>query len=128
MFNYLHTFGGFSVNDLAKAKEFYGNVLRLKITEQPNMGITLHLHDDVQVFIYPKDNHQPATFTVLNFVVKDIDVAVKELSEKGVQFEHYQGMYQGEDGVARGLATGDGPNIAWFEDPAGNILSILQEK
>lgn len=121
-------FSGFSVSDLDKAKEFYSNTLGLEL-EDDKMGLNFKLPGGGSLFIYPKGDHQPATFTVLNFVVGDIDGAVDELSKKGVKFEHYntQQIKTDEKSVARGLASGQGPDIAWFKDPAGNILSILQE-
>ena len=117
-------FSGFSVNDLALAKGFYEDVLGLEVS-QDEMGLHLHIAGSNDIFVYEKEDHQPATFTVLNFPVEDIDQAAEELATRGVAFEHYDGMYQGEDGIARGKASGDGPDIAWFKDPAGNILSIL---
>jgi len=115
-------YSGFSSNDLAKARTFYRDTLGLEVTEQ--MGnLTLQLPGGGHVLIYPKDNHQPATFTVLNFPVNDIDRAVDGLTKAGVTFERYEGFGQDEKGIARG----NGPDIAWFKDPAGNILSILHE-
>jgi catechol 2,3-dioxygenase-like lactoylglutathione lyase family enzyme len=120
-------FSGFSVDDLAAAKEFYQNTLGLTVSEQENMGLTLHLGSGAEVFVYPKPNHQPATFTILNFPVDDIDAAVDELSKKGVAFEHYGGPYPtDEKGIARSDDPAKGPSIAWLKDPAGNILSVLQ--
>ncbi len=117
-------FSGFSVNDLAGAKEFYGQKLGLDIEETPQ-GLTLHLGGDTDVFVYPKSNHEPAAFTVLNFPVNDIDAAVDGLAEQGIEFERYEGFEQDDKGVARGKAAAMGPDIAWFKDPAGNILSVL---
>ena len=126
MFRDSHAFAGFSTNDVATAKEFYGQTLGLDLSE--GMGaIMLDLPGGGRVFIYPKDNHEPATFTVLNFPVADIDAAVDSLVSAGVSFERYEGMEQDERGIARGRATGQGPDIAWFKDPAGNILSVLSE-
>jgi predicted enzyme related to lactoylglutathione lyase len=127
MFKDNKAFSGFSVNDLAKVKEFYGQTLGLDVAEEDSMGLTLKLASGNKVFIYQKDDHEPATFTVLNFIVDDIDKAVDELKSKGVQIEHYTDMNQGQDGIARGLAAKMGPDIAWFKDPAGNVLSVLQE-
>lgn len=120
-------FSGFSVDDLAKAKDFYGNVLGLEVQEKGGMGLTLRLTTGTEVFIYPKPNHQPATFTILNFPVEDIDATVTELTAHGVQFEHYdEGMLKTDDkGIARSSSVEEGPSIAWFKDPAGNILSVL---
>ena len=115
-------FSGFSSNDLPKAKEFYSQTLGLEVTEENGM-LTLHLGAGKTVLIYPKDDHQPATYTTLNFPVEDVDAAVDELSRRGVEFERY-GEGSGQD--ERGIARGYGPPIAWFKDPAGNILSVLQ--
>lgn len=121
-------FSGFSVDNQAKAKEFYEDVLGLNVKDD-GMGLELKLNG-VTLFIYEKANHQPATFTVLNFQVDDIEKAVDELVAKGVTFERYDNMpaQQDERGIMRGRATNDGPDIAWFKDPAGNVLSVLQEK
>jgi predicted enzyme related to lactoylglutathione lyase len=125
-----NAFSGFSVDDIAKAKDFYGNVLGLTVEELPDMGLTLKLKG-ANVFVYPKPDHQPASFTVLNFEVADIDAAIDELVAAGVTFEHYDNMPapQDEKGVLRN--DGDpsqGPKgIAWFKDPAGNVLSVLQQ-
>ena len=127
MFKARAAFSGFSVDNLAKAKEFYAGILRLKVDDQP-MGLRLHLPGGATVFVYPKDNHQPATFTILNFVVDNIDNAVDELTRQGVRFEHYDnGLKTDKKGVARGISSNQGPDIAWFKDPAGNFLSVLQE-
>jgi catechol 2,3-dioxygenase-like lactoylglutathione lyase family enzyme len=125
MFKGKAVFSGFSVNDLAKAKEFYTEVLGLKAEEK--MGLELELPGGGRVFVYPKDNHEPATFTILNFVVEDIDEAVEELGKKGVKFEKYEGFNQDEKGIARGKEAKMGPDVAWFKDPAGNILSVLED-
>jgi predicted enzyme related to lactoylglutathione lyase len=124
MFKNVHAFSGFSVNDLAAAKDFYSKVLGLDVEEMPE-GLTLKITGSNGIFVYPKPNHTPATYTVLNFPVKDIDKTVAELKSKGVSFEHYDNMTD-ETGVARGIATHHGPDIAWFKDPAGNILAVLQ--
>lgn len=121
-------FSGFSVNDLAKAKEFYIKTLGLELVDE-SMGLRLRLPGGGEMFVYEKgDAHQPATFTILNFVVADIDATVDELVKAGVVFEHYdEGQIKTDDkGVARGLAANMGPDIAWFKDPAGNILAVLQ--
>lgn len=121
-------FSGFSVNDLATAKEFYSQILGIEV-EEDKMGLRLKLVGDSKVFVYLKEDHLPATFTILNFIVSDIDSAIDELSEKGIMFEHYDlgnGAETDEKGVLRGLSVNMGPNIAWFKDPAGNILSVLQ--
>lgn len=123
MFKDTKAFSGFSVNDLNKAKDFYGGVLGLEIAEEP-AGLSLKIAGGTNIFIYPKPNHEPATYTILNFPVDDIDQAVDELTRKGIVFEHYDNLTD-EKGVVRGLAHNRGPDIAWFKDPAGNILSIL---
>ena len=116
-------FSGFSSNDIAAAKAFYGETLGLDVSEENGM-LDLSFPGGQRVVIYPKDDHQPATFTVLNLVVDDIDAAVDGLTAAGVRFEHYGSEFgQDERGIARG---DDGPPIAWFRDPAGNILSVLQ--
>lgn len=125
MFEAKTAFSGFSVNDLAKAKEFYRQTLGLKVVEE-GIGLRLHLPGGGTAFAYPKDEHQPATFTLLDFVVDDIDEAVDELNSRGVSFERYEGMSQDDKGIMRGLAQNRGPNIAWFKDPAGNMLAVLQ--
>jgi catechol 2,3-dioxygenase-like lactoylglutathione lyase family enzyme len=114
-------FSGFSVNDIPRAKQFYAETLGLEVTESNGM-LTLHLAGDRPVLVYPKDDHQPATFTILNFPVDDIDAAVDELVGRGVTFEKYEWV---DD--PRGIARDYGPSIAWFTDPAGNIMSVLQE-
>jgi catechol 2,3-dioxygenase-like lactoylglutathione lyase family enzyme len=117
-------FSGFSVDDVPKARDFYTNVLGLRVSEQNGM-LTLHLGAENNVLVYPKGGaHVPATFTVLNFPVSDIDGAVDELHGRGVQFERYDGVESDEKGVSRG---GPGPAIAWFKDPAGNIFSVLED-
>lgn len=118
-----HAFSGFSVNDLAATKEFYSTVLGVEVSEG-DMGLTLKLVGGNDVFVYQKDDHEPATYTILNFPVDDIDRTVNQLTVSGVIFEHYDGMTD-EKGIARGRATRQGPDIAWFKDPAGNILSVL---
>jgi predicted enzyme related to lactoylglutathione lyase len=126
MFKNTKAFSSFSSDDLMKAKEFYGQTLGLEVSETKE-GLALRLAGGGQVFIYPKPNHEPATFTVLNFRVNDIDQAVDQLKKLGVSFEHYDGeMKTDEKGIFRGAARGEGPNIAWFKDPAGNILSVLE--
>lgn len=126
-----YAFSGFSVDDLKKAKEFYGDTLALTITEDA-MGLHLKPKDTHAIFIYEKPDHKPADFTVLNFSVKNIDETMDELIAKGVEFEHYDDLGNGavpdEKGILRGLAANMGPDIAWFKDPAGNVLSILQDK
>ena len=128
MFSNTKAFSSFSAPDIQKAKEFYGQTLGLEVSETPE-GLALQLAGGGKVFIYPKENHAPATFTVLNFSVNDIDHVVGELAGRGVQFESYEGEIKtDEKNIFRGAAQGKGPNIAWFKDPAGNILSVLEEK
>jgi catechol 2,3-dioxygenase-like lactoylglutathione lyase family enzyme len=121
MFRDSHGFAGFSTNDLARARDFYGQTLGLEVTEENGM-LTLHLAGGGTVLIYPKDNHEPASYTVLNFPVGDIDQAVDGLTRAGIRLERYEGANQDERGIVRGY----GPPIAWFKDPAGNVLSVLQ--
>lgn len=118
-------FSGFSVSDQAKAKEFYTRVLGLHLADE-SMGLNFDLPGGGRLFLYSKANHQPASYTVLNFVVDDIDKAVDALVSAGVTFERYPDMQQDQKGVARGFAADMGPDIAWFKDPAGNILAVLQ--
>ena len=125
MFQPKTAFSGFSVNDLAKAKAFYTQTLGLQVVEE-GVGLRLHLPGGGTAFAYPKEDHQPATFTLLDFVVDDIDEAVDELKSRGVSFERYAGMSQDEKGIVRGIAQNMGPDIAWFKDPAGNFLAVLQ--
>ena len=116
-------FSGFAVPDIGKAKEFYTKTLGLKVTEDHGL-LTLHLVGGNNVLIYPKPDHVPATFTVLNFPVENVDRAVEELRERGVRFEKYEGREIKTD--EKGIMRGNGPTIAWFKDPAGNILSVLE--
>lgn len=126
MFKYSAVFSGFSVKDLEKAEEFYKNVLGFSVKNNPMGLIELEIPGSNNILIYPKHNHQPAIFTVLNIPVEDIDEAVDHLVKKGVEFEQYEGeIATDEKGICR--SEGKGPNIAWFKDPAGNILSILEE-
>ena len=116
-------FQGFSVNDLDVARPFYGETLGLVVNDGEMGMLELRLPGRENLIIYPKDDHMPATFTILNFPVPDIDAAVTELAERGVTFERYDGMDQDDRGIARDPR---GPAVAWFKDPAGNILSVLQ--
>jgi catechol 2,3-dioxygenase-like lactoylglutathione lyase family enzyme len=128
MFKDAHAFSSFSVDDLQKAKHFYGETLGLEVSETKE-GLALKIAGGGDVFIYPKSNHEPASFTVLNFPVTDIESTVDALSKLGVTFEHYEGeMKTDEKGIFRGGDQGAGPNIAWFKDPAGNILSEVENK
>jgi catechol 2,3-dioxygenase-like lactoylglutathione lyase family enzyme len=117
-------FSGFAVDDLEKARAFYADTLGLEVSIE-NEQMTIELPDR-PTFVYPKPDLQPGNYTILNFPVDDIDAAVDELSSRGVKFERYEGMDQDEKGIFRGLAAGMGPDIAWFEDPAGNILSLIK--
>ncbi len=123
MFADTKAFSGFAVDDLDKAQAFYGETLGLKTSEEYGL-LTLHLAGDRPTLVYPKPDHTPATYTILNFPVDNIDKAVDELAARGVRFETYDGFEQDEKGISRG----EGPYIAWFKDPAGNLLSVLQEK
>lgn len=116
-------FSGFSVDDTREAKEFYGGTLGLEVSESHGM-LTLHLGGGATVLCYPKRNHAPATFTVLNFPVDDIEETVDWLTKAGVHFEHYDGDLKTDK---KGIFRGD-PLIAWFKDPAGNIVSVLEKK
>jgi catechol 2,3-dioxygenase-like lactoylglutathione lyase family enzyme len=123
MFRESRAFSGFSSNDIPKARQFYATTLGLEVTEENGL-LRLHLGGGSTVLVYPKPNHEPATFTVLNFPVADIDKAVGTLTNAGVAFERYEGAGQDKRGISR---QPDGPAIAWFKDPAGNILSVIQE-
>jgi catechol 2,3-dioxygenase-like lactoylglutathione lyase family enzyme len=116
-------FSSFAVNNLQKAKQFYAETLGIKVKESKE-GLELH-PGSTDVFIYPKADHKPATFTVLNFLVDDIEAAVDELKQKGVRFEQYEGEIKTNE---KGIHRNGGPTIAWFKDPAGNILSVIEEK
>lgn len=116
-------FSGFSTNDIAAAKAFYADILGVEVAEANGM-LTLRLAGGGRVLIYPKDDHQPAAYTALNFPVDDIDRAVDALTAAGVQFERYEGSGQDERGIARGYP----PPIAWFKDPAGNVLSVIEDR
>ncbi len=125
MLNSPGVFSSFSVNDIPKAKDFYGRVLGLDVREADGM-LTLHLAGGGRVVVYPKANHKPATFTILNFPVSDIGAAMDDLSRRGVRFEVYtDGDVKTDE---RGVSRGNGPTIAWFKDPAGNFLSVLEEE
>ena len=127
MFAKTKAFSGFSVDDLEAAKRFYGDVLGIEV-EEANGLLTLQLDGGNRpTLVYPKDDHQPASYTTLNFPVDDIDAAVDALVAKGVTFERYEGSPQDEKGVLRGKKLDMGPDIAWFTDPAGNILAVLSE-
>jgi catechol 2,3-dioxygenase-like lactoylglutathione lyase family enzyme len=120
-----HAFSGFSVDDVPAARTFYADTLGLAVTEADGM-LTLDLAGGGRVLVYPKEDHAPATFTVLNFPVPDVEAAVDALAARGVRFERYEGTPIETD--ARGIFRGGGPLIAWFTDPAGNVLSVLQDE
>ena len=123
MFKNTKAFSGFSVNDLEKAREFYGQVLGLDVSEANGL-LQLHIAGGTTILMYPKENHVPATFTILNFPVDNIEQAVDELARRGVHFESYnEGELVTDE---KGIARGGGPKIAWFKDPSGNILSVLE--
>jgi predicted enzyme related to lactoylglutathione lyase len=124
MFRNTKAFSSFSTNDTARAKHFYGDVLGINVTEGMEGVLNLNISGGIPVIIYPKENHEPATFTVLNFPVDDIEKAVDGLKAKGIVFEQYTGDIATDE---KGIFRGGGPLIAWFKDPAGNILSVLQE-
>lgn len=125
MFTHTKAFGGFSVNDLQEAREFYDQVLGVEVKKLPMGLLSLKFQEDNQVLVYSKGNHEPANFTILNFCVKNIEEAVQSLSDKGVVFESYDGNIQTD---AKGICRKDEHLIAWFKDPAGNILSLVQEE
>ena len=125
MFANTEAFSGFAVDDVEKARAFYADTLGLNVAEEAEMGLlTLHLAGGRDVMVYPKPDFVPATYTILNFRVDDVDAAVDELTARGVQMERYDGFEQDEKGIAR--AADGGPDIAWFKDPAGNILAVLK--
>ena len=123
IFQQANAFSGFSVDDIAAAKRFYGETLGLAVEVQDNGLLSLHIAGGHDTIVYPKPNHQPATFTILNFPVADIEAAVDQLVARGVSCERYDGMGQDEKGISRNPG---GPPIAWFKDPAGNILAVLE--
>jgi predicted enzyme related to lactoylglutathione lyase len=122
-------FNGFAVPDIAEAQRFYGETLGIdtEVLDEQNGLMTLHLAGGRDTLVYRKPDHQPATYTILNWRVDDIDAVVDGLAERGVEFDRYEGMGQDDKGIMRGRAANRGPDIAWFTDPAGNILSVLQE-
>lgn len=127
MLKHSKAFSGFSVNDITKAKKFYLETFGLNVKDNPMGLLELHLEGGQKIIIYPKPNHAPATFTILNFPVTNIDEAADELIDKGIKFEQYQEPIKtNEKGICH--SGGKGPNIAWFKDPAGNILSLIEEK
>ena len=122
MFADTPSFSSFAVDDLDKAREFYSDTLGLKVSDGPMGVLSLDLSGGRSILVYPKPDFTPATYTVLNFDVGDVDDAVDGLTDRGVRFERYEGF----DQDAKGIARGEGPLIAWFKDPAGNILAVLQ--
>jgi catechol 2,3-dioxygenase-like lactoylglutathione lyase family enzyme len=122
MFENTRAFSGFSVDDVPEARKFYGGTLGLRVSKEYGM-LSLHIAGERDILVYPKPDHTPATFTILNFPVDDIEKTVDELAERGVRFERYDDSNTDEKGIYRG----QGPLIAWFKDPAGNILSVLQQ-
>ena len=124
MFTHTKAFSGFAVDDVEKAQKFYGEVLGIRTSVNEGGILTLHIEGDRDTIAYPKPGHRPAEFTILNFPVEDIDAAVDELTGRGVRFERYDGMPQD----AKGIMRAGGPFIAWFRDPAGNVLSVLQAR
>ena len=123
MFANTKAFSGFAVPDIDAARKFYGETLGLDMTDGPMDILTLNLAGDRPTMIYPKPDHEPATYTILNFPVEDVDAAVDELTARGVELERYEGFDQDE----RGIMRGNGPDIAWFKDPAGNVLAVLKQ-
>ena len=121
MFANTKAFSGFAVPDIDAARKFYGEILGLDVTDGPMDVLTLNLAGDRPTMIYPKPDHEPATYTILNFPVENVDAAVDELTARGVELERYEGFDQDE----RGIMRGNGPDIAWFKDPAGNVLAVL---
>ena len=117
-------FSGFSVNDVSEARKFYEATLGLRVSEDNGM-LTLHIAGGRDVLVYPKDDHTPASFTILNFPVDNVESAVDELTRRGVRFERYPGMDADMD--EKGIFRGGGPLIAWFTDPAGNVLSVIED-
>ena len=122
-------YSGFAVDDVDRARQFYGETLGLNVSvlDEENGLLSLHLAGDRETLVYRKPDFAPATYTILNFPVDDIDRVVDGLAARGVEFERYEGFEQDEKGIVRGISQGRGPDVAWFKDPAGNILSVLQE-
>lgn len=123
MFANTKAFSGFSVDDIPRAKEFYGETLGLEVSEENGL-LNLHIAGDRDTLVYPKPDHQPASFTILNFPVSDIEAAVDQLAERGIEFERYEGTEIETD--EKGIFRGEGPLIAWFKDPAGNVLAVIE--
>ena len=126
MVAYTYAFSGFAVPDIDAARTFYRDVVGLEVTDAMMGQLSIELPGGGWVLVYPKPDHEPAVYTMLNLEVDDIETAVDELAGRGVAFARYEGMHQDARGIARGIASGQGPDIAWFTDPAGNIISVLQ--
>jgi catechol 2,3-dioxygenase-like lactoylglutathione lyase family enzyme len=124
MFEHTKAFSTFSVDDIPRAKEFYGQTLGLRVTDQDGL-LTLHVAGNRDIVVYPKADHTPASFTILNFPVDDVEATVDALTERGVVFERYEGSDNETD--EKGILRGRGPLIAWFKDPAGNVLSVIED-
>lgn len=120
-----NAFSGFAVKDIEEARSFYSETLGLEVEDGPMGLLNLHLTGSTNVLVYPKSDHEPAVFTILNFEVPDIDAAVTALTERGVEFDRYDDFDQDDRGVFRGSRNDQGPDIAWFRDPSGNVLSII---
>jgi catechol 2,3-dioxygenase-like lactoylglutathione lyase family enzyme len=123
MLEHTDAFSSFSVDDIPRAKEFYGQTLGLKVSEAEGL-LTLHVAGGWDIVVYPKDDHTPASFTILNFQSDNVEATVDGLTERGVVFERYEGTPQETD--EKGVFRGEGPLIAWFKDPAGNVLSVIE--
>ncbi|MBX9471421.1 VOC family protein [Microcella sp.] len=126
MVAFTYAFSGFAVPDIDAARTFYRDVVGLEVTDAMMGQLSIDLPGGGWVLVYPKPDHAPAVYTMLNLEVDDIDAAVDELAGRGVEFARYDGLDQDSRGIARGIASGQGPDIAWFTDPAGNIISVLQ--
>jgi catechol 2,3-dioxygenase-like lactoylglutathione lyase family enzyme len=125
MFEHVKAFSGFSVDDVERAREFYGGTLGIEVEDVPPHGLLrLKIEGGNPILVYPKEDHEPATFTILNFPVADVEGAVATLRDRGVEFERYEGTPMATD--EKGIFRGGGPLIAWFEDPAGNVLSVVE--
>jgi catechol 2,3-dioxygenase-like lactoylglutathione lyase family enzyme len=125
IFTHTHAFSGFSVDNMEKARAFYGEVLGLKTSEGIEGTINIHIEGGTDILVYPKKNHQPASFTILNFPVIDVEATVDHLTARGIQFEHYEGELKTD---AKGICHAGPVLMAWFKDPAGNILSVCEEE
>ena len=125
MFGNTKAFSGFAVDDIGAAKQFYAETLGLQVTEENDL-LTLHIAGGRPILVYPKPDHTPASFTILNFPVDDIEPAVDQLAARGVVFERYEGTPIATD--EKGIFRGGGPLIAWFTDPAGNVLSVVESE